>query len=120
RHNSWRSVQLSSTSRHWVIGDPSTHRLAPAGPVWTPAPGRVNGGLMGCAEPLRTVCGVGVRARGAELVYPASAGSRQMSGQWYEDLEVGKTYRHPITRTVTESDNILFSCLTMNPQPLHI
>jgi acyl dehydratase len=43
-----------------------------------------------------------------------------MAGLWFEDLEVGKTYRHPITRTVTEADNMLFSCLTMNPQPLHI
>ena len=43
-----------------------------------------------------------------------------MAGLWFEELEVGRTYRHPITRTVTESDNILFSCLTMNPQPLHI
>jgi len=43
-----------------------------------------------------------------------------MAGLWYEELEVGRIYRHPITRTVTESDNIFFSCLTMNPQPLHI
>lgn len=43
-----------------------------------------------------------------------------MAGLWFEELEVGHTYRHPITRTVTESDNIFFSCLTMNPQPLHI
>jgi acyl dehydratase len=43
-----------------------------------------------------------------------------MAGLWFEELEVGRTYRHPITRTVTESDNIFFSCLTMNPQPLHI
>jgi acyl dehydratase len=43
-----------------------------------------------------------------------------MPGLWFEEFEVGKTYRHPITRTVTETDNMLFSCLTMNPQPLHI
>jgi acyl dehydratase len=43
-----------------------------------------------------------------------------MAGLWFEELEVGRTYRHPITRTVTEADNIFFSCLTMNPQPLHI
>jgi acyl dehydratase len=43
-----------------------------------------------------------------------------MSGLWFEELEVGKTYAHPITRTVTEMDNVLFSTLTMNPQPLHI
>lgn len=43
-----------------------------------------------------------------------------MAGLWFEDFEVGRVYRHPITRTVTEMDNMLFSCLTMNPQPLHI
>jgi acyl dehydratase len=43
-----------------------------------------------------------------------------MAGLWFEELEVGRIYRHPITRTVTESDNVFFSCLTMNPQPLHI
>ena len=43
-----------------------------------------------------------------------------MAGLWYEDFEIGKLYRHPITRTVTETDNILFSTLTHNAQPLHI
>ena len=43
-----------------------------------------------------------------------------MAGLWFEDFEVGKVHRHPITRTVTEMDNMMFSCLTMNPQPLHI
>ncbi|MFN0191243.1 MAG: MaoC family dehydratase [Aestuariivirga sp.] len=43
-----------------------------------------------------------------------------MAGLWYEELEVGKLHRHPITRTVTEMDNMLFSTLTMNAQPLHI
>ena len=43
-----------------------------------------------------------------------------MAGHWYEEFEVGKLYHHPITRTVTETDNILFSTLTHNAQPLHI
>jgi acyl dehydratase len=43
-----------------------------------------------------------------------------MAGLWFEELDVGRVYSHPITRTVTEADNVLFSCLTMNPQPLHI
>jgi acyl dehydratase len=43
-----------------------------------------------------------------------------MPGLWFDEMEVGKTYTHPITRTVTEMDNVLFSTLTMNPQPLHI
>jgi len=43
-----------------------------------------------------------------------------MPGLWFEEFEIGKVYSHPITRTVTEMDNMMFSCLTMNPQPLHI
>ena len=38
-----------------------------------------------------------------------------MAGLWFEELEQGNTYAHPITRTVTETDNVLFSTLTMNP-----
>jgi acyl dehydratase len=41
-------------------------------------------------------------------------------GLWFEELPRGFTVRHAITRTVTEADNVLFSCLTMNPQPLHL
>jgi len=43
-----------------------------------------------------------------------------MPGLWFEEFEIGKTHQHEITRTVTEMDNTMFSCLTMNPQPLHI
>jgi acyl dehydratase len=43
-----------------------------------------------------------------------------MAGLYFEEFEIGKVYRHPLRRTVTEMDNMLFSCLTLNPQPLHI
>jgi acyl dehydratase len=43
-----------------------------------------------------------------------------MAGLYYEELEPGRLFRHEIRRTVTETDNILFSALTYNPQPLHI
>ena len=43
-----------------------------------------------------------------------------VSGKYYEDLEPGQIYRHAITRTVTETDNLLFSALTYNSQPLHL
>ncbi len=43
-----------------------------------------------------------------------------MRGLYYEDFEVGGRFDHVIRRTVTEMDNTLFSCLTHNPQPLHI
>jgi acyl dehydratase len=43
-----------------------------------------------------------------------------MAGMWFEEFEVGQVVRHAMTRTVTEADNVLFTCLTMNPQPLHL
>jgi|ERR1700677_1116971 acyl dehydratase len=43
-----------------------------------------------------------------------------MPGLWFEQFEIGQIFEHPITRTITEMDNVLFSTLTMNPQPLHI
>jgi acyl dehydratase len=43
-----------------------------------------------------------------------------MAGLWFEDFRVGMVFEHQITRTVTEADNVLFSAMTMNPQPLHI
>ncbi|QSR32197.1 dehydratase [Nocardioides sp. S5] len=41
-------------------------------------------------------------------------------GSWFEDLPIGTVARHAIRRTVTETDNVLFSTMTMNPQPLHL
>jgi len=43
-----------------------------------------------------------------------------MSGLWFEELTPGLVIEHAITRTVTETDNTLFSVMTMNPQPLHL
>ena len=43
-----------------------------------------------------------------------------MAGLYFEEFEVGRTYEHQIRRTVTEMDNMLFSNMTLNPQPLHI
>lgn len=43
-----------------------------------------------------------------------------MQGLYLEDFEVGRKFQHALRRTVTEMDNTLFSCLTHNPQPLHI
>lgn len=43
-----------------------------------------------------------------------------MAGKYYEELEVGAIIKHDIGRTLTEMDNVLFSALTMNTQPLHI
>jgi len=41
-------------------------------------------------------------------------------GLYYEDFAVGTTISHRLTRTVTQMDNMLFSNMTLNPQPLHI
>lgn len=43
-----------------------------------------------------------------------------MAGLYFEQLHVGRSFDHPFSRTVTEYDNVSFSLLTMNPQPLHI
>jgi acyl dehydratase len=43
-----------------------------------------------------------------------------MRGLYFEEFEVGRVYKHPFTRTVTEMDNVLFTSLTMNLQPLHL
>jgi acyl dehydratase len=43
-----------------------------------------------------------------------------LPGKHFEDLEIGMTIRHSAGRTITEMDNVLFSALTMNTQPLHI
>lgn len=41
------------------------------------------------------------------------------NGRYYEDFEVGDVYRHALGRTITETDNIWFTLLSMNPNQLH-
>ncbi len=43
-----------------------------------------------------------------------------MAGRFYEDWTVGDRMEHEIRRTVTETDNLLFSTMTHNPQPMHL
>jgi len=43
-----------------------------------------------------------------------------MSGLYYEEFEVGMEFKHALTRTVTEMDNVMFCAMTHNPQPLHL
>jgi acyl dehydratase len=43
-----------------------------------------------------------------------------MAGRFFDEWNVGDKVSHAITRTVTETDNILISTLTHNPQPLHL
>ena len=43
-----------------------------------------------------------------------------MPGKYFDDLQVGQVIKHSNGRTITEMDNVLFSALTMNTQPLHL
>src|SRR5438874_2095037 len=45
---------------------------------------------------------------------------RPVSGRWFEELPVGFTVEHVTRRTVTETDNVLFTTMTMNPAPMHL
>jgi acyl dehydratase len=41
------------------------------------------------------------------------------TGRVFEDFAAGDIYEHPLGRTVTQADNIWFTCLTMNTNPIH-
>ncbi|HUA89751.1 MAG TPA: MaoC family dehydratase [Steroidobacteraceae bacterium] len=43
-----------------------------------------------------------------------------MPGLYYEEFAVGQRFEHAVRRTVTETDNVLFSTLTMNPAAIHL
>jgi len=43
-----------------------------------------------------------------------------MAGLYYEEFEIGMEFNHALTRTVTETDNLMFCAMTHNPQPLHL
>jgi len=43
-----------------------------------------------------------------------------MAGKHFDEWQVGDRLEHAITRTVTETDNLLFTVMTHNPQPLHL
>lgn len=43
-----------------------------------------------------------------------------MPGVWFDELYVGQKFEHPIRRTVTETDNVLFTAMTHNPALLHL
>ena len=45
---------------------------------------------------------------------------RIVGGKWFDELEVGQVFKHPIRRTLTETDNLLFTSMTHNPAQLHL
>ena len=42
------------------------------------------------------------------------------TGRVFEDFTVGDVYEHPLGRTILEADNVWFTCLTMNTNPIHL
>lgn len=50
----------------------------------------------------------------------AGSQGRPVRGMWFEELEPGVVVQHAIRRTITESDNVLFTSMTMNPAWLHL
>ncbi len=43
-----------------------------------------------------------------------------MAGKWFDELEVGQVFEHALRRTLTETDNLLFTTMTHNPAQLHL
>ena len=43
-----------------------------------------------------------------------------MAGLWFEEFTDGMVFNHEWSRTITETDNVLFTTLTMNTQALHL
>ena len=43
-----------------------------------------------------------------------------MTGLYYEQFKIDMEFKHSLTRTVTEMDNIMFCAMTPNPPPLHL
>jgi len=43
-----------------------------------------------------------------------------MAGRYFDEWQVGDVVAHAVTRTVTETDNVLVCALTHNPQPMHL
>ncbi len=43
-----------------------------------------------------------------------------MAGVWFDELHIGQRFEHAIRRTVTETDNVLFTTMTHNPAQLHL
>lgn len=52
--------------------------------------------------------------------YPKTSGVVTQRGLYYEELEPGVIYQHRPGRTMTETDNVLFTTMTMNTQALHL
>ena len=56
----------------------------------------------------------------AQKTTQGTGARHKRGGIFFEDFVVGELFEHRLTRTVTQMDNMLFSNMTLNPQPLHI
>ena len=43
-----------------------------------------------------------------------------MPGRWFEQFREGEVIEHAVRRTVTETDNVIFTTMTMNPAAIHL
>ena len=48
-----------------------------------------------------------------------SVAPKEWRGRFYEDLEIGDVYRSRLGRTISEADNVWFTCLTLNTNQIH-
>jgi acyl dehydratase len=64
--------------------------------------------------------GLARHTRKRKLQVMRDDGRHPRGGLYFEDFVVGELISHRLTRTVTQMDNMLFSNMTLNPQPLHI
>jgi len=66
--------------------------------------------------------GVTAPAAKSDVAAPKSASSDNIvrHGRWFDELPEGLVIQHALTRTVTETDNILFTTMSMNPAALHL
>jgi acyl dehydratase len=88
----------------------------------------VNGSLTGtplrASEPMsnksKTEKPVAEEPAAQEAMTDDTPFRHQRGGIYFDDFVIGRLYRHRLTRTVTQMDNMLFSNMTLNPQPLHI
>jgi len=81
----------------------------------------LSGILIGhCAAFHRATGPFGRRHRKDDAMDQTTLSRHPRGGLYFEDFVVGELVEHRLTRTVTQMDNMLFSNMTLNPQPLHI
>merc|ERR1719265_2444645 len=55
-----------------------------------------------------------------EIKHGRKKSVRKAMGKYLDEMEVGEVFEHAYTRTVTETDNVMFTCMTFNPAPIHL